>query len=469
VAAAFSVQLFQFSRLDSVAPLQHHPPKKEGAMADFQSFQALTYNLDRLRQQPERGAGLADVLTEPYDKITPEMQTAYYARHDHNIVRVILGREEPGDGEQRNKYTRAEASFRAWQRDSFLVCRERPAIFAYEQTFCVGGRELTRRALIGRVRLSRPEEGQILPHERTLSKPKADRLNLLRHCRAHFGQIFLLYPGTGAELAAARASATPLAKFEDAYGIRHRLTAIEDDAGLKAVQQTLQPLKFYIADGHHRFETSLNYREEMRRRHPDAGTNAPFEFTMATLVAMNDPGLVVLPTHRLVHDIANFNADTLHRSLAEWFELESASSLDALQARMGQAPADDHWFGLFLPAGGFTLLKLRRDRDRAPLFASQPPLWADLVVAILHSVILDRMLGINEEKLREESNLHYLRDATEGVERVRANQGQALFLLNPTPVRAVQAIADARSRMPQKSTDFYPKLPTGMTIYDVSV
>ncbi|MBI5687668.1 MAG: DUF1015 domain-containing protein [Verrucomicrobia bacterium] len=438
-------------------------------MADFQPFQALTYNLDRVRQQPERGAGLADVLTEPYDKITPEMQAAYYARHDHNIIRVILGREEPGDTEQRNKYTRAEESFRAWQRENFLVRRERPAIFAYEQTFRVGGRELTRRALIGRVRLSRPEEGHILPHERTLSKPKADRLNLLRHCRAHFGQIFLLYPGTGAELASARTAATPMAKFEDQFGIHHRLTAIEDAAALKTVQQTLLPLKFYIADGHHRFETSLNYREEMRRQHPNAGPDAPFEFTMATLVAMDDPGLVVLPTHRLVHNIANFNADALRRSLAEWFDLEPAASLDALQARLAQATADDHWFGLFLPTGGFTLLKLRRDRDRAPLFASQPPLWADLDVAILHTVILDQMLGINEEKLREESNLHYLREATTGVENVRGGKGQAFFLLNPTPVRAVQAIADARSRMPQKSTDFYPKLPTGMTIYDVSV
>ena len=235
------------------------------------------------------------------------------------------------------------------------------------------------------------------------------------------------------------------------------------------MQQSLLPLKFYIADGHHRFETSLNYREEMRRQHPNAGPDAPFEFTMATLVAMDDPGLVVLPTHRMVHHIANFNADALRRSLAEWFELEPAASLDALLALMAQTPAGVHWFGLFLPAAGFTLLKLRLDRDRAPLFAGQPPLWADLDVAILHTLILDRMLGINEEKLREESNVHYLREAAAGVESVRGGQGQAFFLLNPTPVRAVQAIADARSRMPQKSTDFYPKLPTGMTIYDVSV
>ena len=438
-------------------------------MADFQPFQALTFNLDRLRHQPERGAGLADVLTEPYDKITPEMQAAYYTRHDRNIVRIILGREEAGDTDQHNKYTRAAEFFRSWRQENFLVRRERTAIFAYEQTFRVGGRELTRRALIGRVRLSRPEEGQILPHERTLSKPKADRLNLLRHTQAHFGQIFLLYPGSGAELAQARAAATPLAKFEDPYGIHHCLTAIEDGASLNTVQQTLRPLKFYIADGHHRFETSLNYREEMRRQHPNAGPDAPFEFTMATLVAMDDPGLVVLPTHRLVHNIANFNADTLRQALAEWFDLEPAASLDVLQARMAQAPADDHWFGMFLSATGFALLKLRRDRDRAPLFAGQPPLWENLDVAILHTVILDRMLGINEERLREESNLHYLREAAAGVESVRGGQGQAFVLLNPTPVRAVKAIADARSRMPQKSTDFYPKLPTGMTIYDVSV
>ncbi len=190
---------------------------------------------------------------------------------------------------------------------------------------------------------------------------------------------------------------------------------------------------------------------------------------MATLVAMDDPGMVGLPTHRLVHGVASFDPAALRRGLTEWFELEPAASLDALLVRMAQAGRDDHWLGMFLPPGEFTVLKLRHDRDRKPLFAGQPPLWDNLDVAILHTMVLDKLLGIDEARLREESNLHYLREAAPGVERVRAGEAQALFLLNPTPVRSVQAIADARSRMPQKSTDFYPKLPTGMTIYDVSV
>ncbi|MBM3892053.1 MAG: DUF1015 domain-containing protein, partial [Verrucomicrobia bacterium] len=427
-------------------------------MADFRPFTALTYNLDRLRQQPARGAGLADVLTEPYDKISPAMQTAYYARHEHNIVRIILGREEAGDNNQRNKYIRAAEFFSAWRQQGILARREQSAIFAYEQTFGVGDRTHTRRALIGRVRLSRPDEGQILPHERTLSKPKADRLNLLRHTHAHFGQIFLLYPGSGAELQSARESATLEARFEDEFGILHRFSAIEEPGALTGVQSFLKPLTFYIADGHHRFETSLNYREEMRQQFPNAGPDAPFEFTMATVVAMDDPGLVVLPTHRLVHGVANFNPDALRRGLSESFDSESVVRLDALLKRMAQAGRDEHWFGMFLPPDQFTLLKLRRDYDRAPFFAGQPPLWQDLDVAILHTMILDRRLGIGEQQLREESNLQYLREPGPGVEQVRVGRAQALFLLNPTPVRAVQAIADARSRMPQKSTDFYPKL-----------
>ena len=437
-------------------------------MADFQPFTALLYNLDRLRQQPTGGAGLADVLTEPYDKISPPMQAAYYERHEHNIVRIILGRDESGDNEQRNKYVRAAEFFRVWQQGGVLSWRDKSAIFAYEQTFRISDRVLTRRALIGRVRLSRPEEGQILPHERTLSKPKADRLNLLRHTRAHFGQIFLLYPGNGAELQRAHESATPLAQFHDEFGIQHRLAAIEEPAALMDVQRVLNPLTFYIADGHHRFETSLSYRGKMRQQFPNVGPDAPFEFTMATLVAMDDPGLVVLPTHRLVHGVQNFAPDALRCGLADWFDSEPSAGPDALLKRMAQAGPDEHWFGLFLPPNQFTVLKLRRDRDRSSLFASQPPLWQDLDVAILHTMILDKQLGIGEQQLREESNLHYLREPGPGLEQARAGRAQALFLLNPTPVRAVQAIADARSRMPQKSTDFYPKLPTGLTIYDVS-
>jgi uncharacterized protein (DUF1015 family) len=438
-------------------------------MADFQAFKALTYNLERLRARPQPGAGLADVLTEPYDKISPAMQAAYYARHDDNIVRIILGREEAGDNDQSNKYTRAAGFLQKLQQDGALIRHERPAVFDYQQTFRVGERTLTRRALIGRVRLSRPDEGKVLPHERTLSKPKADRLNLLRHTRAHFGQIFLLYPGNGGEFDAPRHGASPLAAWEDEYGIAHRLAVIDTTAALASIKQVLEPKTFYIADGHHRYETSLNYRDEMRQRYPHHSSDAPFNFTMATLVAMDDPGLVVLPTHRLVHGVAGFDPAALRSGLAAWFDLEPAVGLDALLARMAQADEDDHWLGMFLPPDGFTVLKLRLDRDRKPLFAGQPPLWDNLDVAILHTMVLDKLMGIDEARLREESNLHYLREAAPGVERVRAGEAQALFLLNPTPARSVQAVADARSRMPQKSTDFYPKLPTGMTIYDVSV
>lgn len=435
------------------------PPFWETLMADVQPLDALLYNSQTIKT--------ADVVTEPYDKITPAMQEAYYKRHPNNVVRIILGMEEPGDNETNNKYTRAGASFQEWRKQGVFVQAPERAIYAYEQTFELPrGKKHVRRALIARVRLSEFGEGKILPHEHTLSKPKQDRLNLLRATKAHFGQIFLLYKND-IDRTVLDSQTQPLFDFQDESGIHHRLRSITDKVHLKQLHDYFTPKTLYIADGHHRYETALAFRDEMRKSFPDAGPEAAHEFVMATLVDMDDPGLFILPTHRLVSNVAHFDEAKLLSQLKEWFAVAAEASLDSMFANMRKAQPGQHCFGLSLSADRYFSLTLDTKKDRTALFAKQPALWGNLDVAILHVLILERLLGIDETRLREESNVRYFREPETAARAVLNGKGQMAFYLNPTRVDEVRAVADARSRMPQKSTDFYPKLPTGLVVYPI--
>lgn len=418
-------------------------------MAEIQPFRGVLYNTQRVNP--------AEVLTQPYDKITPEMRERYLKLSPYNLVQIELGKEQPGDSETRNKYTRARDLYQAWLRDGVLRRSEKPAIYYLEQSFdCPDGSgKRTRRALIARVRLHHWDEGVILPHERTLSKPKADRLSLLRAVGAQQGQIFMLYPPTKLPLAAC---GNPTLECVDDYDVTNRLWEITDAGQIKATQEALRELKFYIADGHHRYETSLAYRDEMK-----AGPDAPSAFVMATLVDMSDPGLIILPTHRVVTNLAGFDSKRLRVQLAQQFAVEPQPSLDKLLAAM---KGGAHTIGM-RDADGFALLRPKNVESLRPLFADKPPLWHTLDVAILHVAILEALLGIDEVRLREETNVTYWREPDAAAGQVSAGKAQLAFLLNPTRAEQVKAIAEARSRMPQKSTDFYPKLLSGLVQYEV--
>jgi uncharacterized protein (DUF1015 family) len=318
------------------------------------------------------------------------------------------------------------------------------------------------------VRLHRWDEGVVLPHEHTLSKPKADRIALLRACGSQQGQIFMLYPtpgGTGGSPVSQgldRRAACPTLECTDDYGVVNRLWEITDPATITVTQEALRDLKFYIADGHHRYETALAYRDECRATADKTDPNAPYDFVMATLVDMSDPGLVVLPTHRAVANLGAFEAKQFREQLAENFVVEPQPTLEKLLAAM----KGKHFIGM-RDAHGFALLRPRNLDALRPLFTNKPPLWHTLDVAILHVGILEALLGIDEVRLREEANVTYWREPKKAAELVQAGQAQLAFFLNPTDVKDVKAIADARSRMPQKSTDFYPKLLSGIVINDV--
>jgi uncharacterized protein (DUF1015 family) len=433
-------------------------------MADIQPLHGIVYNTDRV--DPSK------VLTQPYDKITPEMREDYLRASPYNLVRVELGKDEPGDSESRNKYTRARDLLAAWLDDGILRQSAQPALYYLEQEYESpdGSGRRTRHALVARVRLHRWDEGVILPHEHTLSKPKADRLSLLRTCGAQQGQIFMLYPTPKTPVSKLVANVTgpgvtPSLVATDRYGVVNRLWAITDPSVIATIQSSVRDLTFYIADGHHRYETALAYRDECRaaRSQPDA--DAPSEFVMSTLVDMTDPGLLVLPTHRVVANLPGFDADKFRQQLRVVCDVVPVDNMDTMLGRLREDNAR-HVMGL-ADARGLALLRVRDLTPARALFQSKPPLWDELDVSILHVAILEQMLGIDEKRLRDESNVTYWRDARQAYDQVVRGTAPLAFFMRPTPVTEVKAIADARSRMPQKSTDFYPKLLSGMVMYAV--
>ena len=425
-------------------------------MADIQPFRGVLYNTKRVKAD--------EVLTQPYDKITLEMREKYLKLSPYNLVRIELGKEEAGDTESTNKYTRARDLYQVWLHEGILRRAAKPALYYLEQSFAApdGSGPRMRKALIARVRLHRWDEGIVLPHEHTLSKPKADRIALLRACGSQQGQIFMLYPRPQRNPLPTPKDAPALTATDD-YGVVNKLWEITDATAIKAAQESLREAKFYIADGHHRYETALAFRDECRAAADKPDPNAPGEFVMATLVDMSDPGLVVLPTHRTVANLSSFDPRRFREQLARNFAVEPQPSLEKMLAAM---KGGKHLIGM-RDATGFALLRPTNLDALRPLFASKPPLWHTLDVAILHVGILVALRGIDEGRLREEANVTYWRESEEAAGLVQTGQAQLAFFLNPTDVQDVKAIADARSRMPQKSTDFYPKLLSGIVINDL--
>src|SRR2546429_5218054 len=281
-------------------------------MAHIEPFRALRYD-------PARVA-LPSVVTQPYDKITPEMQDRYYASSPYNLVRIILGKQQTGDHPGENTYTRAAEFFRDWRRQGIFLQDTQPSVYVYSQRFAIpgGNREAERRGFIALGRLEDYSAGVVFRHEQTLAKPKADRLDLLRATRAHFGQIFMLYDDPAAEIEEAIASSdSPTMEMTDEYGVSHRVWKISDSRIIDAVRNKMRAKKLIIADGHHRYETALTYRNE-RRAGENAGLRpAPYDFVMMTFVNMGSPGLQILPTHRVVHGLADFSTDDFRGSASQ--------------------------------------------------------------------------------------------------------------------------------------------------------
>ncbi|HEU0026675.1 MAG TPA: DUF1015 domain-containing protein [Ktedonobacterales bacterium] len=442
--------------------------------------------LPGIRYAPE--SDLATVVTPPYDVISPEAQTRYYDREPHNIIRLELGRDETGDDELDNRYTRAALTFAEW-RVSGVLRQDAPALYLYEQRFTIpgAGGARKRRGLFARVGIEPWEEGVILPHERTLSKPKDDRLKLTRATAATLSPIMALYDDPDGELAALLGKAArrkPEVTFTDEAGEEHRLWPLRDAALTARVAAFFRDRQLYIADGHHRYETALAYREELRETRRELAPDDAANFTLMALSAIEDPGLVVLPTHRIVRGAAPERLATLRDDLETYFEMTPLSqpgelaTLDVAETVGKLAAASEGGqrvaFALLTPGGAFLLRQTAAgeaamdalDPARSGEHVGVSAAWRRLDVASLHELILARALGVNEQMVRGGEHVAYTRDASAAIEAVRTgeNGAQLAFLLNPTPPTAIRDVARASDRMPQKSTYFYPKLITGLLI-----
>ncbi len=442
-------------------------------MAEILPFRGYRYSPDKVR-------ALDDVIADPYDKIDDELQEFYYEKSPHNIVRIIKGKTYPNDTKDNNQYVRAAGFLDAWIREGILQRDQSPCIYIYDQEYVVpgAGTTKTRRGFVALFRLMSYEEGGVKPHEQTLAGPKADRLNLMRATRAQFGQIFMLYPDpenlVNNLLDEGRAARQPLVA-KDRFSDLHKVWPISDPNTIGELQRLMLDKQVFIADGHHRYETALAFRDEMRGKISHTDDFETIESRMITFVSFDDPGLLVLPTHRLVSDVQGFDAMALIENLKQFFELESLpfsdeSSRETAQHKtmeiLHRTSPRDHVFGVLL--AGQNQFLVARLKDESCLDEMLSGAGSDefrrLDVVILSTLILERMLGITKEDLTRERNVQYLRDVGEGVKSVIGGEGQAFFLLNPTKTRQVRNVASAGVRMPQKSTDFYPKLVTGLVL-----
>jgi len=434
-------------------------------MAIISPFRAWRYNPDRVAIQ--------SVVTQPYDKITPEMQEAYYKASPYNLVRIILGKRLPGDGPSENVYSRASADFQNWRQTGILDRDSEPSIYRYSQAFVVprSQTEVERRGFIALGRVEDYTAGVVFRHEQTLAKPKADRLDLLRATQAHFGQIFMLYRANGKVDAAIEAASPrgPEVQITDEYNVVHRLWKVSDRLVIASIQQLMHERRLIIADGHHRYETALSYRKE-RRAEADTsyGPPAPYDSAMMTFVDMDQPGLVILPTHRLVFGLPSFSASQFQADARKFFNVEDVDpGIDAARATAILQQAGHAGTALLAVTADRAFLLHTPKAMGTPLFGKLSLRQQALDVVQLHKCLLENVLKISEEAIRNQENISYCREAGDALSQVKTGKSQIAFLMNPVRIEQVRDIAFAGEVLPQKSTDFYPKLLSGLTIYSL--
>jgi uncharacterized protein (DUF1015 family) len=462
-------------------------------MARIYPFRALRYDTQKVRME--------DVVTQPYDKITPEMQQAYYDRSKYNLVRVILGKREPDDTDafapdasqtpQHNVYTRAAESLASWRRKGILREEAEPALYGYSQTYTVPGSEEVRerRGFIALGQLYDYAEKVVYRHEQTFPKHKSDRLALFKATRAYCEQIYMLYsdPAFTAESLIFESGRPAELEITDEYGVVHRVWKLADPHLINLIAAAMQNKKLIIADGHHRYETSVTY---MHERAAELGLTLSPEATeedeespsnladeprsllpkpafpeaamMMTFVNMDAPGITILPTHRVLFGLG-VNYNEFIASAGPYFEIEKLEGADLEILRR-----EDGVAFIVAAAGGFDLFRARPEAVRERLKQLHPEITdrqAQLDVVQLHRLVFEDLLSLTHESIANLENIRYLRSAEEAVEQVRSGAADMAFLIKPVTLDQLRDISLSGDVMPQKSTDFYPKLLSGLAIY----
>jgi uncharacterized protein (DUF1015 family) len=426
-------------------------------MADIRGFRGFRYDLGQV-------GSLSDVVAPPYDVVDASLQKQLYDQSQYNAIRLELTKDEPGDTDSNNRYTRAANTLREWVAGNVLRQDTARALYIYEQTFTAEGQEYTRRGFFARVRLEPFGKGQIYAHEQTMSGPKADRLKLYQATGFNISPIFGLYPDRDGEIAKLLDPFTlknPPIVAKDHLGVTNKLWVITDTHTISSVIGLMGPKPVYIADGHHRYETGVKYLEERREAGDVPDNEAPANFTLMMLVGMTDPGLIILPTHRLISGLDAVKSDVLEQVLAEHFDIVERTGTDAKaawdyiqmdgsQAALGFCTvADGKWF----------VAKLRDTKIMAELAPEQSEEWRGLGVSILHKLVIDRLI---QEKLGGRPLCRYVHLLKEVTDDVAAKGCQVATLVPPATMAHVEQIAGHLEKMPAKSTYFYPKLLTGM-------
>jgi uncharacterized protein (DUF1015 family) len=388
----------------------------------------------------------ANLLTQPYDKISPQMHARYLALSPYNLVRVILGEKREFDNEADNVYTRAAQYLEDWTREGILAQDAAPGFYAYSQEFAVpdSGERLTRQGFIGLGRVEDYSANVVYRHEQTLTGPKKDRRELLNHTRAQFEQLFMLYAdptGTIDAMLTEASKQPPILDVTDEYGARHRVWPIHDSAQLAEIQALMSDKKLLIADGHHRYETALGYAKD----HP--GDEAA-KFVGMTFVNMHSEGLRILASHRVLRGV---DPTGFHEKAKAHWSATPLASIDDLKRALAVPSPSTVRIGVVTGKGQHLLERHRRE--------------GELDVPVLHQDILSGLLGISEEDVKEERHVQYVRGIDAAVAEVREGDAEVAFILEATPIEEMARIAFAGGVMPQKSTDFYPKLLSGIAIY----
>ncbi|MFP4475252.1 MAG: DUF1015 domain-containing protein [Desulfatibacillaceae bacterium] len=435
-------------------------------MTEVRPFKALLYNEEKVPR-------IEDVVTPPYDVISGEEQCAFYDRHPYSIIRLDKCREEEVDGKKLTSQQGAARHLQQWLDEGVLVRDEKPAYYLSAAEFPLNGRTVTRYGLIARVRIQEYDKGAVLPHEQTHSKTKTERLELMKACQANFSCIFSLYQDKQSvidELKAFAAKEKPFIGHVDDLGHRHKVWRITDETMCERISSALAEEKLYIADGHHRYETAINYLNHLRET-GNIGEDHPANFVMMYLSSMQDPGLVILPTHRLIKSVDDQRMERLQKELAEYFDITefSATNGNAAEARENLLKAMDEGaegtgnvIGMCIKGDNtFRALSLKPGiMDKVFADEMEKPLKR-LDVSVLTSLVLERIMGMSHAELGDRDLFAYTSDSDEAIQTVENGEREICFLLNPATNEQVCEVASSGLTMPHKTTFYYPKVVTG--------
>lgn len=436
-------------------------------MAEIQPFKGLRYNPQKVN--------LKEVITEPYDRIPPHLQEKYYRRNPYNVVRIILGKDQDPEHPEKDKYKRAKIYLDQWQQENILIREDQEALYLYEQEFEVEGEPKKRTGLIARVKLEQFSSRKVLPHEKTFPKHKQDRLNLLRATNTNTGQVFLLYKDDDLKVTQvvqqAKQKAEPGLVVRDEDNFVHKLWVVKDKQAIKDIQEVMKEKPLIIADGHHRYETSLNYQKEMIEKKKNVKGNEPFNYIMMTLFPLDDPGLVILPTYRLVKGLDQLTKDNLKSLFNPYFEIselswEETQDKKTLAEVEKKVNSEKHVFAAYVEDfKKFIIFKLKSENFlETEMEAGKSKQWKRLDVSILHSLIIDKLGALCSQPFSKEENVSYIRDLDQGIQKVKQKDFQMIFLLKPVTLKEISSVVENGELMPHKSTDFFPKLKSGLVM-----